>query len=783
MAKVDLHCHSVYSEHPSEWFLQRLGAKESYTEPVVIYKELIKQGMDFVTITDHNRIEGALMLQKKYPKKVIVGLECTAYFPEDHCKVHILVFGLNEEQFEKIQEIRTNIYELRDYLKQENLAHAVAHATYSVNGKLKQEHIEKLLLLFDVFEGMNGGRNSLHNNAWIRIIGNLQREDLQRLQEKHQIEPFSDTSWIKGITGGSDDHAGIFLGMTYTESHAKTIAEFLADIRNKQTTCRGRHNNYQGLAFAVYKIALEFAKAQSSGLSASFFGRLSEFIYSDSSLSLIHKMKLKNMSRSSRNQDDQLRKSIAELVETLQKGQYQNIDARLNVAYEKISDIVDSFFMVLFESFEKELSRGNVLKIIRNLSSSLPGIFMTLPFYSSIHHMFANRNLLTVLQDEFTVEKPLEDCNVLWFTDTIGDLNGVAATLTKVHELSKNHNYSIRVISSDISKLEDSNYIDLPVIYDFKLPYYEHQSIKFPSLLMAMKKIYDANPSKIIISTPGPFGLLGLLASKLFNIECVGVYHTDFTAQAEGIKGDESLVSFLDSFTHWFYQQMDMNYVPSQAYIDILEERGFNRTEMKIFPRGIDHQKFSLMVDARNLLRGQYKLEDGKYFLYTGRISHDKDLLLILEAFQNLLKDHDNYYLFLIGDGPHKMELEQLYAGRNIIFTGKLDRDLLPLYYSATDLFLFPSRTDTFGMSVLEAQACGLPALVSSNGGPKEIIEDGKTGYIIKENTVESWQQKIQQVIVDMESNREYQEQLKSQSRQNVLNKASWEIFFGEFIN
>jgi len=79
MAKADLHCHSVYSEHPSEWFLQRLGAKESYTDPFKIYKELKKQSMDFVTITDHNRIEGALRLQKKYPQKVITGLECTHF--------------------------------------------------------------------------------------------------------------------------------------------------------------------------------------------------------------------------------------------------------------------------------------------------------------------------------------------------------------------------------------------------------------------------------------------------------------------------------------------------------------------------------------------------------------------------------------------------------------------------------------------------------------------------------------------------------------------------------
>ncbi|MCF7793692.1 MAG: glycosyltransferase [Candidatus Cloacimonetes bacterium] len=783
MAKVDLHCHSFYSEHPSEWFLQRLGAKESYTEPEVVYKELIKKGMDFVTITDHNRIEGALKLKKKHPGKVIVGLEATAYFPEDNCKIHILVYGLNEIQFEKIQRIRTNIYELRDYLKAENLAHSVAHATYSVNGKLKQEHVEKLLLLFDVFEGVNGGRNDLHNKSWIKIISNLTKEQIQELQQKYDIEPFSESPWIKGVTGGSDDHAGIFLGMTYTESKAKTLAEFLDDIRNKKTTSHGRHNNYQGLAFAVYKIAMDFAKTKSTGFSSSVFGKLSEYIYSDSSLSLIHKMKIKNMSRSSRNQDDQLKRSIAELVETLQKGKYKDIDSRLNVAYEKISDFVDSFFMVLFESFEENMAQGNLLKIIRNLSSSLPGIFMTLPFFTTISHIFANRDLLNNLNKKFNIETTNDDKNVLWFTDTIGDLNGVAATLSKVHEISKNHKYGIRVISSDLNKTEDSNYIDLPVIYEFKLPYYEHQSIKFPSLLLAMKKIYDANPSRIIVSTPGPFGLLALLASKLFNIECVGVYHTDFTAQAEGVKGDESLISFVDSFTHWFYQQMDMNYVPSQAYIDILEDRGFDRTKMKIFPRGIEYDKFYPVKYGREFLKDQFNLQDGKYFLYTGRISHDKDLVLVLEAFKNILETRNDFYLILIGDGPHKEELENLYANGNIIFTGRLDRSLLPNYYSGADLFLFPSRTDTFGMSVLEAQACCLPALVSSVGGPKEIIVDGETGYIIKENTIESWQNKMQELIEKMDNDRDFALDLRENSRKNVVNKSNWNLFFKEFVN
>ena len=81
MKKADLHCHSKFSEHPSEWFLQRLGARESYTDPLDIYAMAKKAGMDYVTITDHNRIEGALKLKEKYPNDTFTGLEATTYFP------------------------------------------------------------------------------------------------------------------------------------------------------------------------------------------------------------------------------------------------------------------------------------------------------------------------------------------------------------------------------------------------------------------------------------------------------------------------------------------------------------------------------------------------------------------------------------------------------------------------------------------------------------------------------------------------------------------------------
>ena len=192
MSKSDLHVHSIYSERPSDWFLQRLGAQESYTDPETIYRKAKENGMTYVTITDHNRIDGALLLKKNHPEDTFVSMEATTYFPEDGCKIHILLYDITEEQFLIIQELRKNIYDLRRYIIDENIAYSLAHATYSVNNKLTLDHIEKLILLFDVFEVINGARSKRSNNLWHTVLTGLTPEIINDLKIKHNIDPASD---------------------------------------------------------------------------------------------------------------------------------------------------------------------------------------------------------------------------------------------------------------------------------------------------------------------------------------------------------------------------------------------------------------------------------------------------------------------------------------------------------------------------------------------------------------------------------------------------------------
>lgn len=98
MARVDLHCHSYYSDQPIHWLFRKLGARESYTPVEELYRRQKRRGMDFVTITDHNRIDGAVELAEKYPD-CFISCEFTVFFPGENTSLHLCTYDISEKQF------------------------------------------------------------------------------------------------------------------------------------------------------------------------------------------------------------------------------------------------------------------------------------------------------------------------------------------------------------------------------------------------------------------------------------------------------------------------------------------------------------------------------------------------------------------------------------------------------------------------------------------------------------------------------------------------------------
>jgi glycosyltransferase involved in cell wall biosynthesis len=743
----------------------------------------VEKGLDFVTLTDHNTMEGSLYLKEKYPDRVFTGVESTAYFPEDECKIHILIYGLSDAQFRMIEKKRKNIYTLRDYLRSENLAHSVAHATYPVNGRLTQTHLEKLIVLFDTFEAINGARDHVHNDGWETILRSLTEGDIERLAHRHRLEPFGKDSWKKGFTGGSDDHAGLFLARTWTETPADSPEDFVAAIRDRNSVAGGREGNFQSLAFSIYKIAWDFSQQRGKKLAGNFLMELTGYLFGRKKLSLWDRLRLRSY-RSLK--ADEVRRILHDLVMELSRLDGNNIDERLTLVYDRVSDIADELFRALFKSAGKSMGGGDLGGLFKNLSASLPAVFLSAPFITTYNHLHVSPRLLRDLGS--TLEKqPFRDLGkkILWFTDTISDLNGVSVTLRKIGHLAHEEGRDLLIVASlpENAGMEQlpPNLLNLPAVASMPLPFYEKLQLHIPSILTSLRELHDFNPDAVYISSPGPIGLLGLAVAKLSGVPAYGVYHTDFTEEARRIAGEEGPHRFVESFMRWFYSACDEIRVPSREYIRLLSERGYDDKKMKIFPRGIDSGTFRPIKPAE--IAPLPGIADGTTLLYAGRISKDKNLEFLAGVFENVQKTHPKLNLVIAGDGPYLGELKKrLSHNRRVLFTGRLPNKDLVRLYNLSHYLVFPSVTDTFGMVVLEAQACGLPALVSTVGGPQEIISDGHTGWSLSVDNPRIWELKISDLVRFREDREDEYALLRTETRTRTVSRHDWKEVMADYF-
>ncbi len=781
MARMDLHVHSRHSDRPSEWFLKRIGAAESYTDPTHIYASAKARGMDFVTITDHNSIEGAVALARDHPADVVIGVESTVYFPEDGCKFHLLMWGIDQAQFDRVQELREDVYRLRDYVREQRIAHSVAHATFAVSERLSVEHLEKLAVLFDTFEVINGSRAERQNVLWQQALARLTPESFARLVREHRIEPFGERSWVKGFTGGSDDHAGLLIGRTWTEAPAKTPQEFLCRIREKATQAGGRHNDYRTLAFSVYKIACDFSQEGRTQPARSLISTVSDMLFTDDG-SEAGVLSIRDRVAVMRMRATPLGRAVADLLDELRAGRTSSLETRLDTAYDRMARVADELVVMLMDSAKRHVEQGDVLALVRDVSAALPAAFVAAPFFTAMSVLHTGRGLSESIRSRFGLLERARPPKVLWFSDTLDDLNGVSVTLRAMSKQASRRGHDFRLVGCLSSADDPTGVLALPWIKETGLSFYEHQKIRIPSVLRAIKLIQEHGPDEIFVSTPGPVGMVGLLAARLLDVPCRAVYHTDFAAQLERIAGDEAPVSLVDAFVMWFYNQFDEVLAASGEYATLLQDRGLSAQKLGVFKRGVDTVRFSPRPHVREMTRLEHRLGEGPVYLYAGRLSKDKDLDLLLDAHGLVAREVLDATLVLAGDGPdHDHVADRAMTLPGVVLTGRLEQTQLALLYAAADFLVFPSVTDTFGMAVLEAQAAGLPALVSAFGGPKQVILPGRSGFVVGAQEPEAWAEAIAHLVRLMRDDPASFRRMSSAARSNALSY-SWDSVFSELL-
>ncbi len=724
-AKIDLHCHSSASSNPGLWLLKQIGCSESYTKPESVYKTASNRGMDFITITDHDVIDGAKEIS--HHENVIISKEVTALFP-DKVKVHVICLDITEDQHKDIDKFRHNIYDLVDYLSKEDIINFIAHPLYKVSGNLTWEHFEKLILLFKRHEILNGSRCNRTNLITEKFLSSLTKSDIEKLANKHNIEPIGEKPWDKFFVGGSDDHGGLFIGSCYTEVIVEEMTKkcLMEGIRKGYTTAHGRSYNSLTLAHQISSVANQYLLSKGND---------------DSQESLILKRILdrnenKNGKKKKKSGFAWLKKISKSINQNSEKKTFNIIDEVRLIVKEKPElsklfqkrQLEDGEFNELFFTLSVETLDHLLIKAIKKpkliVNLLIWGSIILSTYLTSMSSMRSDDDLITHAESLLGIKKAKK---VAWFTDRYSGIDGVVVTVKKFLNAGIEYGCDLTLaVSEDPTFSQQKGVKVFPPITNFTLPMYNTMNINVPSLLRVARWLEEEEFTSVVISTPGPMGFAGMIAAKVLKLPITAIYHTDYPRYAQQLTDDPILANTVTNLTKAFYSQANKIFVPSSDYAEELKSWNINAEKISILQRWVDREIFS--PEKKNGYFGNTK---EKKLLFVGRISKEKNIDLLLKAYSELANRDLDFVMYCVGEGPYLGELKQKTKELNKIeFLGPIFGEELAEIYASADIFLFPSLTDSFGNVVLEAQASGLPCVVMHKGGPKEIVINGKSGIV-----------------------------------------------------
>ncbi len=239
-------------------------------------------------------------------------------------------------------------------------------------------------------------------------------------------------------------------------------------------------------------------------------------------------------------------------------------------------------------------------------------------------------------------------------------------------------------------------------------------------------------PDLVHIHTPCPLGRAAVRYARIRGIPVIATYHTHFPSYLRhhrvGI-----LRPFVERSLLSLYHRCDRVLVPSKRLIEELRSMGLRNLEY--LPHGTDTVHFHPRW-ASHQWRQQLGIQPGQHvLLYVGRLVWEKNLRVLIEFWDRM--DHRRYALVLVGTGPIEARLRRLMRGAH--FLGYRSGRELAEAYASSDVFVFPSDTETFGNVTLEALSSGLPCVVADSPGSSDLVRHGMTGYRVRADDVDGF--------------------------------------------
>ena len=343
------------------------------------------------------------------------------------------------------------------------------------------------------------------------------------------------------------------------------------------------------------------------------------------------------------------------------------------------------------------------------------------------------------------------------------EVNGVAMTLAKLVQGLSHRNHDVQLIrprqTKTDSPMSDAS-LEEVLMRGMPIPRYPELKLGLPSKKTLVKTWTLRRPDVVHIATEGPLGWSALQAAKVLKLPVTSDFRTNFQSYSKHY-GVGWLRKPIVAYLRKFHNATACTMVPTKELMRTLSQNGF--ANLKVVSRGVDTKLFNISKRDTSLRSSWGATDDTKVLISVGRMAPEKNLDQVLKAYEALKVTGQAFKLVMVGDGPLKEQFQKRYP--EIIFPGMLSQTNLAAYYASSDLFIFPSQTETFGNVTLEALASGIPVLAFDCAAARDWVQTGVNGWLIAENNPEGFAAQA----VTIFNSKDLLDQITQSTRQQVV--------------
>jgi 1,2-diacylglycerol 3-alpha-glucosyltransferase len=383
------------------------------------------------------------------------------------------------------------------------------------------------------------------------------------------------------------------------------------------------------------------------------------------------------------------------------------------------------------------------------------------------------------------------------FTDSwVPNLNGVVISIiNEVQSLKNRHEFVVfapKLRQSVPFKIDGVPIYELPSV---PFPPYPGYNVAFPSIGFS-KILHKEKFDLIHCHSPFSLGYFATLtAKKFYNIPLLNTYHThlvEYSAHLVGGFYADKITAILEeavwTYIRWFYKHSDVIVTPSKTIQQDLLNHGV-KSPVYSLPNMISKvfltntKDTTKDIDLQNKIREEYAIKpSSKIIIYCGRVSYEKKLEVLLEAYRSLQDSYPDSFLLIVGDGPHLKTYQNMAVElklKNYAFTGFISHTKLPAVYRMADFMVTPSDTETQGLTVLEAMSQGLPVIGVSGGGVVDYISHQMNGLLSPPGEIKGFATSMETLIKESDTLKKFSDsatktakKFSSQGYTSLLEKA-----------